>query len=104
MFNASVVKLVDTRDLKSLGRNAVPVRVRPLVPTCWNGVSPSGKAPGFDPGMRWFESSHPSHSILVRLSQGKKESQHFYWHVAQLVEPVTVNHLVVGSSPTMPAS
>ena len=24
------------------------------------GVSPSGKAQGFDPCMRWFESSHPS--------------------------------------------
>ena len=26
-----------------------------------DGVSPSGKAPGFDPGMRRFESCHPSH-------------------------------------------
>ncbi len=25
------------------------------------GVSPSGKAAGFDPAIRWFESSHPSH-------------------------------------------
>ena len=25
------------------------------------GASPSGKAPGFDPGMRWFESSRPCH-------------------------------------------
>ena|GEM_PF-6941754 len=24
------------------------------------GVSPSGKAPDFDSGIRWFESSHPS--------------------------------------------
>ena len=78
MFNASVVKLVDTRDLKSLGRNAVPVRVRPLVPNCWNGVSPSGKAQGFDPCMRRFESYHPSHSILVRLSQGKKRATRAY--------------------------
>ena len=28
-----------------------------------SGVSPSGKATGFDPVIRWFESSHPSHSI-----------------------------------------
>lgn len=27
------------------------------------GVSPSGKASGFDPDMRWFESSHPSHLL-----------------------------------------
>ncbi len=25
------------------------------------GVSPSGKAPGFDLGIRWFESSYPCH-------------------------------------------
>ena len=68
MFNASVVKLVDTRDLKSLGRNAVPVRVRPLVP------------------------------ILVWLSQGKKRA-YIFSAIAQLVEQVTVNHWVAGSSP-----
>ena len=27
----------------------------------------------------------------------------FKWQVAQLVEPVTVNHLVAGSSPALPA-
>ena len=31
--NARVVELVDTRDLKSLARNSVPVQVRPRVPT-----------------------------------------------------------------------
>ena len=25
------------------------------------GMSPSGKAPDFDSGIRWFKSSHPSH-------------------------------------------
>ena len=30
-----------------------------------DGVSPSGKAPGFDPGMRRFESCHPSHFDLL---------------------------------------
>ena len=30
---ARVVELVDTRDLKSLDRNIVPVQVRPRVPT-----------------------------------------------------------------------
>ena len=27
------------------------------------GMSPSGKAPDFDSGMRRFESCHPSHTI-----------------------------------------
>ncbi len=28
------------------------------------GASPSGKAPGFDLGIRWFESSRPCHLNL----------------------------------------
>jgi hypothetical protein len=32
-FVARVAKLVDARDLKSLDRNVVPVRVRPRAPT-----------------------------------------------------------------------
>ena len=32
-MNARVVELVDTRDLKSLEGNFVPVRVRPRAPT-----------------------------------------------------------------------
>ncbi len=28
-----------------------------------DGSSPSGKAAGFDPAMRWFESSRPSHQF-----------------------------------------
>gem|GEM_PF-4025972 len=31
-----------------------------LISVDTNGVSPSGKAPGFDPGIRGFESYHPS--------------------------------------------
>ena len=27
------------------------------------GASPSGKAPGFDLGIRWFESSYPCHFL-----------------------------------------
>jgi hypothetical protein len=27
------------------------------------GASPSGKAAGFDPAMRWFESSRPCHNL-----------------------------------------
>src|SRR5690606_35199615 len=33
----------------------------------FDGVSPSGKAQGFDPCIRWFESSHPSHFLLLLL-------------------------------------
>ncbi len=39
------------------------------------GPSPSGKAPGFDPGIRWFESSRPSHfdehsaTVISRLDE-----------------------------------
>lgn len=28
-------------------------------------MSPSGKAPGFGPGIRGFESLHPSHEIIT---------------------------------------
>ena len=31
-----------------------------------NGVSPSGKATGFDPVMRRFESYHPSHFLYIK--------------------------------------
>ena len=29
------------------------------------GASPSGKAAGFDPAMRWFESSRPCHFLIL---------------------------------------
>ena len=48
------------------------------------GRSQVGKAPDFDSGMRWFESSRPSH----------------YDPLAQSVEHLTFNQGVVGSSPT----
>jgi hypothetical protein len=32
------------------------------------GASPSGKAAGFDPAMRWFESSRPCHFLLQSQS------------------------------------
>ena len=38
-------------DRSSLGRRMEYLKI---------GVSPSGKAPGFDPGIRRFESCHPS--------------------------------------------
>ena len=31
------------------------------------GVSPSGKAPDFDSGIRRFKSCHPSHKNLIRF-------------------------------------
>ena len=33
------------------------------------GVSPSGKAPGFDPGIRRFESCHPSQVWVKQSSE-----------------------------------
>ena len=48
------------------------------------GRSQVGKAPDFDSGMRWFESSRPSH----------------FDPLAQSVEHLTFNQGVVGSSPT----
>ena len=38
------------------------------------GVSPSGKATGFDPVIRWFESSHPSHSSNAVTSPNSKDA------------------------------
>ncbi|URA06964.1 hypothetical protein Pfeifenkraut_BL30067 [Xanthomonas phage Pfeifenkraut] len=34
-----------------------------------DGPSPSGKAPGFDPGIRWFDSNRPSHFTQRRNSR-----------------------------------
>ena len=40
----------------------VVVGSSPIVhPILSSGISPSGKAPDFDSGIRWFESSYPSH-------------------------------------------
>jgi hypothetical protein len=36
-------------------------------------VSPSGKAPGFDPGMRRFESCHPSHFFSLNLEHRRTD-------------------------------
>ena len=55
------------------GDFAARLRHRPILEGSANqlrsvnfGVSPSGKAPGFDPGMRRFESCHPSHFLEAR--------------------------------------
>lgn len=51
-YNASplarVVKLVDTRDLKSLARNGVPVRFRSRAPVPGSCTGPASKGPVFD--------------------------------------------------------
>ena len=40
----------------------VDLSIKGLSPLYILGASPSGKATGFDPVMRWFESSRPSQS------------------------------------------
>ncbi len=49
--DARMVKLVDTRDLKSLGRKAVPVRFRLRAPFSLNSESPWQRSVLFDPGL-----------------------------------------------------
>jgi hypothetical protein len=53
------------------------------------GRSSVGRAPGCDPGRRGFESHRPPQPFL-------------YGPLAQLVEQLTLNQLVVGSIPTRP--
>lgn len=38
------------------------------------GVSPSGKAPGFGPGIPRFESLHPSHFFPLLACRGVEQS------------------------------
>ena len=47
-------------DRSSLGRRMEYLKI---------GVSPSGKAPGFDPGIRRFESCHPSQFWVKQSSE-----------------------------------
>ena len=59
-----------------------------LIVTIVAGASPSGKAPVFGTGIRWFESSRPSHFKIF-----------IFGPLAQLVEQATLNRQVWGSSP-----
>ena len=49
------------------------------------GVAQLGRAPGLEPGSRWFKSIHPGH-----------------WDLAQLVEHRNLTPRVGGSSPPVP--
>ena len=61
------------------------------IKVCRDGVSPSGKAQDFDSCMRRFKSCHPSH---IAFEKAKK-----FGLLAQLVEHLTFNQGVPGSSP-----
>jgi hypothetical protein len=51
------------------------VALEALIKTIANaiGASPSGKAAGFDPAMRWFESSRPCHFFLAMRERAANE-------------------------------
>jgi hypothetical protein len=68
------------------------------------GCSSVGRAPDCDSGRRGFESHHPphSHAGMLRAMSAVSCRRRLYGPLAQLVEQVTLNHLVVGSSPTRP--
>ena len=63
-----------------------------------NGMSPSGKAPDFDSGIRRFESCHPSQKAAKRLS-GQALGLTIYDPLAQPVEQLPFKQWVRGSSP-----
>ena len=42
------------------------------------GASPSGKAAGFDPAMRWFESSRPCHITRPSWFRVDRETRRFF--------------------------
>ena len=56
-----IAQLVRALDCGSRGRG-----FEPHYPP-HTGMSPSGKAPDFDSGMRWFESSHPCQTITLTI-------------------------------------
>ena len=68
-----VAQLVRALDCGSRGRgfesHHPPQEILVLHPS--DGLSPSGKAPDFDSGIRWFKSSQPSQLLvdLVKLLQ-----------------------------------
>ena len=44
----------------------------------FDGVSPSGKAPGFDPGIRRFESCHPSQTTVQPVERDNLRRPHYF--------------------------
>ena len=65
------------------------------------GRSSVGRAPDCGSGRRGFESHRPPQSILD-FRDGLQSRQGSSGPLAQLVEQLTLNQLVVGSSPTRP--
>ena len=77
--------------LDVVGSNPI---THPIFFSAHSGVSPSGKARDFDSRIRWFESSHPSQSSPAPSGPGPTHDL-----LAQLVEHLTFNQGVRGSSP-----
>ena len=67
---ARMVKLVDTRDLKSLGRKAVPVRFRLRAPFSLNSESPWQRSVLFDPGLLLWLGREP-HRLCASAFPGR---------------------------------
>ena|GEM_PF-2195638 len=68
---------------------------------CSGGRSSVGRAPDCGSGRRGFESHRPPQKPLYRQSL-LSPSANVFGPLAQLVEQLTLNQLVVGSSPTRP--
>ncbi len=66
------------------------------------GRSSVGRAPDCDSGRRGFESHRPPQCTLAFWSFFWFYAQLIFGPLAQLVEQLTLNQLVVGSSPTRP--
>ena len=59
--------LIPTFEGSNPSTPAIFLNIQLLSPSI--GVSPSGKAQDFDSCIRWFKSSHPSHTFLVGIAQ-----------------------------------
>jgi hypothetical protein len=66
------------------------------------GRSSAGRAPDCDSGRRGFESRRPPHLSKVGTKVGRCIGFKGFGPLAQLVEQLTLNQLVVGSIPTRP--